>query len=198
MYFKPRFKNLQFLLNQDRSDLGSKSKLRYCWNEKMMQDILQQIRGLQIALTLLLQLLGTYVVLFSGRSKLISCRDTITELKQLLNENTMILSRIEQRTSHFRAMKPSHIPESIFDDSSTIESINSGNVNSMLSSTPFSFDDEIVNSQCYRRVLAKAYANNYGNRNKHNADLIAADRTLDSVGQPSDSGKLRDCGPSLS
>lgn len=47
-------------------DLSLRAKLRYLWNEKMMQDILQQIRGLQTALTLLLQLLGTYVVLIAG------------------------------------------------------------------------------------------------------------------------------------
>lgn len=43
------------------SDLGLKARLRFLWSESTMQDILTQLRGLQTALTLLLQLLGTYV-----------------------------------------------------------------------------------------------------------------------------------------
>lgn len=42
------------------SDLSLRAKLRYTWRESTMQEILTQIRGLQTALTLLLQLLGTY------------------------------------------------------------------------------------------------------------------------------------------
>ena len=48
-------------------DLSFRAKLRYLWNESTMQDILTQIRGLQTALTLLLQLLGAYVSSRSGR-----------------------------------------------------------------------------------------------------------------------------------
>ena len=42
------------------SDLGLKAKFRYMWSEGTMQEILTQLRGLQTALTLLFQLLGTY------------------------------------------------------------------------------------------------------------------------------------------
>lgn len=44
------------------SEFGLRAKLRYVWSESTMQDILTQIRGLQTALTLLLQVLGTCVV----------------------------------------------------------------------------------------------------------------------------------------
>ena len=44
------------------SEFGLRTKLRYMWNESTMQDILTQIRGLQTALTLLLQILGSCVL----------------------------------------------------------------------------------------------------------------------------------------
>jgi hypothetical protein len=40
-------------------DISWKVKLRFVWNESTMQDILTQLRGMQTALSLLLQLLGT-------------------------------------------------------------------------------------------------------------------------------------------
>ena len=43
------------------SDIGFRAKIRYVWNESTMQEILTQMRGLQTALSLLLQLLGSYV-----------------------------------------------------------------------------------------------------------------------------------------
>jgi hypothetical protein len=49
------------------SDLGLRAKFRYVWSEGTMQDILTQLRGLQTALTLLLQLLGTYVAPLTDR-----------------------------------------------------------------------------------------------------------------------------------
>ena len=40
-------------------DVTLKAKLRLLWNETTMQDIRTQLRGIQTALSLLLQLLGT-------------------------------------------------------------------------------------------------------------------------------------------
>lgn len=43
-------------------DLRFTAKVRYMWSENTMKDILTQMRGLQTALTLLLQLLGVYTL----------------------------------------------------------------------------------------------------------------------------------------
>ena len=44
-------------------ELSLRGKLRYVWNEDNMKGLLAQLRGIQTALSLLLQLLGTYVCL---------------------------------------------------------------------------------------------------------------------------------------
>ena len=105
------------------------------------------------------------------------------ELKEMMDNNNTVLSQIVERTSHFRIARASHAPQSIFDMSFATQSLHLGDGGSMISSTFFSFDNEIVNSQAYRRALAKAFANNNnGNRTQsagsdHGADL-AADRVL--------------------
>jgi len=51
------------LSSDDATDqLRMTSKAKYLWNESTMQDLLRQLRGLEAALTLLLQLLTTSVV----------------------------------------------------------------------------------------------------------------------------------------
>jgi Fungal N-terminal domain of STAND proteins len=45
------------------NELSFKARIRYIWSEGNMQDSLNQLRGLQTALSLLLQLFGTYVSL---------------------------------------------------------------------------------------------------------------------------------------
>ena len=97
-----------------------------------------------------------------------------------------------QRTSHFRTVKSSSIPESVFDLSFDTQRINRDDSNSMISSTFFSFDDEIVNSHTYRRALTKAYAmgdNINGSQSqsavgKRGAGSTAADETLGSTLDP--------------
>lgn len=155
------------------SDLGFRAKLRYVWSESTMQDILSQIRGLQTALVLFLQLLGT---------------DTMADLKQMLDNNTAVLSQVVQRFSHFRTARTSRAPQSIFEMSFATQSIHSGDGSSVIGSACFSFDNEIVNAQAYRRVLAKAFASsNDVNQTQsaginHGADP-AADRVLPSARQ---------------
>ncbi|KAF9889560.1 hypothetical protein FE257_007270 [Aspergillus nanangensis] len=124
-------------------NLGWSAKVRYIWNEGTMKDILSQMRGLQTALTLLLQLLGV---------------DTITELRQIMDQNTAILSEVAQHTSRISsANRASRAPRSILDMSFKTLSI-ADDGGSLYSSKLFTFDDDVVNSNVYRQVLAKAYA----------------------------------------
>ena len=46
----------------ESTEFSFKTKAQYLWNEKSMQEILGQIRGLQTALTLLLQVLERYSI----------------------------------------------------------------------------------------------------------------------------------------
>ncbi|KAL8915652.1 MAG: hypothetical protein Q9172_006794 [Xanthocarpia lactea] len=134
---------------------GLRAKLRYVWNETAMQDILTQMRGLQTALALLLQLLGS---------------ETMAQLKQIMNNNTTVLEKLVQQNSHCRVTRPLRTPQSIFDLSFTTQTIPYDNEESMISSTLFTFDDEVVNSQAYRRALTKASTHSKKTDNSPNAD----------------------------
>lgn len=80
--------------------------------------------------------------------------DTMAELKQMMENNTTVLSQVVQRTSQFRNTRKSRAPESIFDLSSK-NSFRLGDGDSVFSTTFFLFDNELLNSTAYRRVLAK-------------------------------------------
>ncbi|KAL8861213.1 MAG: hypothetical protein Q9178_002429 [Gyalolechia marmorata] len=134
---------------------GLRAKLRYVWNETAMQDILTQMRGLQTALALLLQLLGS---------------ETMAQLKQTMNNNTTVLEKLVQQNSHFRVTRPLRTPQSIFDLSFTTQSIPYDDEGSMISSTLFTFDDEVINSQAYRRALTKVSAHSKEMVNSPNAN----------------------------
>ncbi|KAL8785349.1 MAG: hypothetical protein Q9213_003414 [Squamulea squamosa] len=150
--------------NSESSNIGFRAKLRYVWNETAMQDILTQMRGLQTALALLLQLLGS---------------ETMAQLKQIMNNNTTVLELVVQRTSQFRVRRPSRAPQSIFDVSFTTQSLHYGEEESVISSTFFRFDDEVVNSQAYRRVFIKASSKNQENyATQHARDDDGADLTV--------------------
>ncbi|CAI7677272.1 unnamed protein product [Penicillium pancosmium] len=129
---------------QTSVDLKFTAKLRYMWSESTMKELLGQMRGLQTALGFIMQLLGV---------------GTITELKQLMDQNTAILNEVAQHTSRISASanKASRAPRSIYDMSFKTLSI-SEDEPSLYSSRLFTFDDEVVNSIAYRQVLAKAYA----------------------------------------
>ena len=139
----------------DSSSPSFGAKIRHVWNEKHMQDILTQIRGLQNALTLLFQLLGTCVALFWGSLlSSLAHSDTMAELKQILENNTAVISQFVQRASRFRAARLSRARHSIFEMSFSTQSIHSGDRVSLFSSTLFAFDDEVIDSPAYRRALA--------------------------------------------
>lgn len=83
---------------------------------------------------------------------------TMTELKQVMDQNTAILNEVAQHTSRISssANKTSRAPKSIYDVSFKTFSISEDEA-SLYNSKLFAFDDEVVNSTAYRQVLAKAY-----------------------------------------
>ena len=141
------------------SDLPFTAKVRYLWNENTMRDIREQLRGLQQALVLLLQVLGAYVNPSPGIlyriQKLTEYRETMVDLKYRMDNNTTMLQQLVHRTSRFSAAKGARPTQSIFDMSVATQSI--PYEESVLSATFFSFDDEVVGSHAYRRALIKAF-----------------------------------------
>lgn len=118
----------------------------------------------------------------------------MAEMKQIMDNNTTVLSQIVQRTSHFRTARAPRAPQSIFDASFETRSIYYGDGSSTISSTLFSFDDELVNSQIYRQVLAKAYAHSNEKDQTQSAvgshgEIQEAEQVLSHAQQSSDPGR---------
>ncbi|OJJ74448.1 hypothetical protein ASPBRDRAFT_193171 [Aspergillus brasiliensis CBS 101740] len=76
-------------------DTGLSNKTRDVWSESTMKDIVQQMRGLRTVLDLLLQLLGV---------------DSIAGLKQLMDQNTAILSEVAHNTFRISASANKSLP----------------------------------------------------------------------------------------
>ncbi|KAL1642648.1 hypothetical protein SLS58_005419 [Diplodia intermedia] len=130
---------------RDADAMTWKVRCRFIWREDTMRDLLSQLRGQQLALNLLVQMLQL---------------ESLQELKQLVRDNNQMISRVAQRSRSLRDTHPrvsSRVAESVF--SSQRESVMS-RVPSMAASTidqtEFDFDDAVVNSRAYRRALAAA------------------------------------------
>ncbi|KAL1615766.1 hypothetical protein SLS54_008771 [Diplodia seriata] len=130
---------------RDADAMTWKVRCRFIWREDTMRDLLSQLRGQQLALNLLVQMLQL---------------ESLQELKQLVRDNNQMMSRVAQRSRSLRDTHPrvsSRVAESVF--SSQRESVMS-RVPSMAASTidqtEFDFDDAVVNSRAYRRALAAA------------------------------------------
>ena len=91
--------------------------------------------------------------------ELIDARDSLYEVRQLVQHNNTILKDVATRASALRASYPKVIaPESIFEVTADTESI-FGAATSTIGAQEFDFDDVVINSQAYRRVLAAARRN---------------------------------------
>ncbi|GME48290.1 Ankyrin repeat protein [Neofusicoccum parvum] len=124
---------------RDAEAVTWKVRCRFIWREDTMRDLLSQLRGQQMALNLLIQMLQL---------------ESLTELKQLMRDNNAMISRVAQRSKSIRETNPrigvrvssvfTRDRDSVMDNASTIDQ------------TEFEFDDTIVNSRAYRRALAAA------------------------------------------
>ncbi|KAF2202759.1 hypothetical protein GQ43DRAFT_462125 [Delitschia confertaspora ATCC 74209] len=115
-----------------------RTRMKFLWKEEGMKDILMQIRGQQTALGLLIQALQM---------------SSLAEISKLLRNNTTVLQAVAQKSSKFRQANPRvKAPSSVFelaiDDFTSLYSYDSS-----ATSTNFAFDDDIINSQAYRRAL---------------------------------------------
>ncbi|CAG8959751.1 hypothetical protein HYFRA_00001657 [Hymenoscyphus fraxineus] len=128
----------------DESDHpGWTDKSKFLWNEDTMKRHLDNLRGQQITLTLLVSILQI---------------ETLADIHRIVKEKNTedLLESAAVRTRTLRDAYPqSKAPKSVFDTQQS-ENIRFGDGASILSSTTFEFDDAIVNSHVYRRTLADA------------------------------------------
>lgn len=81
-------------------------------------------------------------------------RSSVADIKTLLQNNNVVLEQVAQRSyklrqAHPKVRAPPSVFDAVIDDGASVFTYNS-----TASSTNFSFDDYLVNSQAYRRALA--------------------------------------------
>lgn len=124
------------------SDLDWTDKVKIVWKEDTMKELLQQLRGQQTALLLLIQGLQM---------------ESLSDIKCLLKDNSAMLKQIATRSRSLRAYHPRvKVPDSIFGLDHSVTSISDSN--SIIDQAEFAFDDLVVNSRAYRRAMALAHA----------------------------------------
>ncbi|PQE05958.1 camk camkl kin4 kinase protein [Rutstroemia sp. NJR-2017a BBW] len=128
-----------------------KGKAKLVWNHEKLRDLLDGLRGQQVAIDLLIQLVQLSWLNYQ--------RESIGDIKQVLGHKSHVLTESIRRTQSLKQSNPSKsFPASIYSmddhqsDSANAPSISGGpGVNS-------EFEDLIFNSRVYRRFLASARA----------------------------------------
>lgn len=128
----------ELVAKTEKDDLKFKDRAKFLWKEATFKELLTQIRGQQSALSLLIQGLQM---------------ESIADIRKLVTENKATLNQVMTRSRTLRQSHPRlQVPESIFNQRDPGE--DAADANSILKSTEFTFDDEVVNSKAYRRAMA--------------------------------------------
>ena len=122
-----------------RNDLKFRDRARYLLKEDTFKELLTQIRGQQSALSLLIQGLQM---------------ESMADIRKLVEENSGKLDQVVKRSKTLRQSHPRiRVPESIFSYDSGVA--DASDAESIVKSTHFEFDDQVVNSKAYRRAMAR-------------------------------------------
>ncbi|KAL5121604.1 hypothetical protein ACEQ8H_000290 [Pleosporales sp. CAS-2024a] len=126
------------LVAQTHADeLTFKDRARFLWKEETFKELLTQIRGQQSALSLLIQGLQM---------------ESITDIKKLVQENSVTLDQVVKQSRTLRQKHPGlRVPESLFQNTHTAG--DAADAESIIKSTHFTFDDDVVHSKAYRRAM---------------------------------------------
>ncbi|KAK5735308.1 hypothetical protein LTR17_008315 [Elasticomyces elasticus] len=117
-------------------------RVKTVWKQAKFQELLDAIRGQQVAINTLMQLLQM---------------DSLAEITQLLRQKGPELRRTIERTESLRYSHPSvKVAESIYSPEDRGSVYSSADSIMASSELEFDFDDIIVNSAAYRRALAAA------------------------------------------
>lgn len=126
------------VLRAENENLRFTDRAKFLWKEDTFKELLTQIRGQQSALSLLIQGLQM---------------ESIADIRKLVEDNSVTLGQVVKRS---RALRQSHprlkVPESVF--SKDIQTEDVTEADSIIQSTEFAFDDEVVNSRAYRKAMA--------------------------------------------
>jgi hypothetical protein len=122
-----------------RNDLRFRDRAKYLWKEDTFKELLTQIRGQQSALSLLIQGLQM---------------ESMADMRKLVEDNSGKLDQIVKRSRTLRQTHPRiKVPESIFSYESG--AADASDAESIVKSTHFEFDDQVINSKAYRRAMAR-------------------------------------------
>ncbi|KAK8232009.1 hypothetical protein HDK90DRAFT_293497 [Phyllosticta capitalensis] len=159
---------------KDGGGFGWRVKAKYLWKEEIMNDLLQKLRGQQGAITLLLQSLQM---------------ESLSDLRHFLHDKSGEVVKSEAEANALRKAHPEvDVPESVLGHKEDADSV-LGDGASVVSSTEFSFDDEVVNSKAYRRVLLSA-AGQRARPKSPALDDVPENEGDDSVKTPRGSGQM--------
>lgn len=137
----------ELVLKSQNEDLKFKDKAKFLWKEETFKELLQQIRGQQSALSLLIQGLQM---------------ESMADIRKLVEANSSKLDQVVKRSRTLRQSHPRiQVPESIFSPVKLGE--DAADADSILKSTRFGFDNEVINSKAYRRAMAM-YASKTGDK----------------------------------
>jgi hypothetical protein len=125
------------VVKAEADELKFKDRAKFLWKEDTFKELLTQIRGQQSALSLLIQGLQM---------------ESIADIRKLVAENSVTLDQVVKRSRTLRQSHPRvQVPESLF--SHTQEREDAVDAESIVKSTAFTFDDEVINSTAYRRAM---------------------------------------------
>ncbi|KAF2128514.1 hypothetical protein P153DRAFT_376644 [Dothidotthia symphoricarpi CBS 119687] len=150
------------VVKAEEDDLKFKDRAKFLWKEDTFKELLQQIRGQQSALSLLIQGLQM---------------ESIADIRLLVEANSSKLDQVVKRSRTLRQSHPRiQVPDSLF--SHTYSKEDAADADSIIKSTEFSFDDEVINSKAYRRAMAM-YASQTGNKAPPSLEKDILDDDLD-------------------
>ena len=168
--------------------------IRTVWNESKLQELLTALRGQQTAISLLIQLLQMYSYIHYLLVILIDkpYRDTLTDIRQMLDRNQGAIGVSKNATQSLRNANPGvHAPASIYDTMDRDDQTITRDDASFMapSEIEFEFDDMIINSQVYRRMIGHARARMELNSDTV-GDLIDLSEPLPGLSVSQDAGLL--------
>lgn len=140
----------------DVDDLRKRDRAHFLVKEANFKELLQQIQGQQSALGLLIQ--GMQM-------------ESLSDIHQLLNSNSVKLDQIAKRSNTLRQKHPNmKVPESVLEASTD-------DTYTIFGDAKFTFDDEVVNSEPYQRAMARA--SGWGSEDDRKRDVRGIDGNLD-------------------
>jgi hypothetical protein len=128
----------ELVVKAEADELKFKDRAKFLWKEDTFKELLTQIRGQQSALSLLIQGLQM---------------ESIADIRRLVDENSVTLDQVVKRSRTLRQSHPRvRVPDSLFGHTREGEDV--ADAESIVKSTEFTFDDEVVSSKAYRRAMA--------------------------------------------